>query len=1031
MKRIAFVLALVMLLSVVLTACVDTGNTSEGDVSSTSSNASDDDTSKEKLPPVHLTAQYCTNVSLGCSYTPSEKAGDAYEDSYGSELTDGLYSPSIEVGYTDAALSGYSPKSTSVSFVIDLGSVYDKLYQFEASYLCYDGTAGIRPPERIMIYASEDNETFEYCGKLTLASGAMSTTEKGVLKTDEYITARYIKFVVYKASSWVFLDELSVYADVEGSEMGKEYVTLLNTKYEQDTTTSESRLEALNSVAGDEIDYTQKKQLISKGCKYTKSSSAVSKYPDTDGKMLTDGNQCGYLAGETWVGFDGNTEQSFVVDLKDVRTDLAEFTASLYINSGLGNYYPPTMTVLVSSDDNNYVEIGKVYACDDITQSTYVYRLVLSKAVTARYVKFVFDSSESELMMIEELGVYAYTDADLTAHFYPTPEFEDGQAKAWPSSADYSKKQNLLRGLTQQILSSAYITPESYQYNTPVTAAMLTDGVYASGNNIHNGQYFKFNRGAGRTIFFDFGYLTSVETVKVSFLSFNEQAVNAPGIVTILMSEDGKTWYQAAQVEINSNQDQQTRKAEYTFERPIATRYIAYKFAVQTWAGCDELEAIGTKSTASAVRLANAGIKEVPVVSNGYQNDDPNLLGGVRDISLMYHGPKYDNTTENLLPYVAYLDKDGKITDTMFDGFLFLLTQQFPSGAAGHQASTKSDWEWCLNDLFAEGENIDALNTVAGQVNEALGLNKKYSFFVTLYVPHLSQEDFGDIDGDGVSESFAVYENRVKALNWYMDAFEKRLKEANYENLSFEGYYWYNESVYVNEDRNIVKLLNEVSDSIHNRGYDFFWIPYFNASGFSNWASFGFDTACLQPNYAFRETVIESRLDDTVNLIKQFNMSIEIECDDMAFTKDIFYKKYMGYLAHGVTDGYMTESMHMYYQGTSVYYKAAYSKVEKNRRLYDYTYQFIKGTLDISPDAIETIEVKTAENTPAKGHIKAESAETYTLAVAPEHGTVAISNNGMFTYYPDKGYTGSDTFSYTYNAGLGESELCQVNITVG
>ena len=48
---------------------------------------------------------------------------------------------------------------------------------------------------------------------------------------------------------------------------------------------------------------------------------------------------------------------------------------------------------------------------------------------------------------------------------------------------------------------------------------------------------------------------------------------------------------------------------------------------------------------------------------------------------LLYHSPNFDGyTVENLIPYLAYVDKDGNIKDTMFDSFLFLLSGGFPSG---------------------------------------------------------------------------------------------------------------------------------------------------------------------------------------------------------------------------------------------------------------------------------------------------------------------------------------------------------------
>ena len=38
--------------------------------------------------------------------------------------------------------------------------------------------------------------------------------------------------------------------------------------------------------------------------------------------------------------------------------------------------------------------------------------------------------------------------------------------------------------------------------------------------------------------------------------------------------------------------------------------------------------------------------------------------------------------------------------------------------------------------------------------------------------------------------------------------------------------------------------------------------------------------------------------------------------------------------------------------------------------------------------------------------------------------------DGTFRYLPEPGYTGKDTFAYTYNNYLGESQICYVEITV-
>ena len=54
----------------------------------------------------------------------------------------------------------------------------------------------------------------------------------------------------------------------------------------------------------------------------------------------------------------------------------------------------------------------------------------------------------------------------------------------------------------------------------------------------------------------------------------------------------------------------------------------------------------------------------------------------------------------------------------------------------------------------------------------------------------------------------------------------------------------------------------------------------------------------------------------------------------------------------------------------------------------------------------------------------------YTLQSMPAHGCVTLASDGSFRYFPDKGFTGKDSFTYTYNNYMGESETCTVEITV-
>ena len=140
----------------------------------------------------------------------------------------------------------------------------------------------------------------------------------------------------------------------------------------------------------------------------------------------------------------------------------------------------------------------------------------------------------------------------------------------------------------------------------------------------------------------------------------------------------------------------------------------------------------------------------------------------------------------------------------------------------------------------------------------------------------------------------------------------------------------------------------------------------------------------------------------------------------------------MQYLSGGALYGYLKDCVHMYYQDVLVYYEAAVSKDESIRLIYDYTYQFIKGTLDVYPDAIDEVKCSTEKGTPISGSIieNAPGYMLFTLTSMPESGTVSLGNDGSFIYYPESDFTGTVSFTYTYSEGLCDSVPCTVTIEV-
>ena len=122
----------------------------------------------------------------------------------------------------------------------------------------------------------------------------------------------------------------------------------------------------------------------------------------------------------------------------------------------------------------------------------------------------------------------------------------------------------------------------------------------------------------------------------------------------------------------------------------------------------------------------------------------------------------------------------------------------------------------------------------------------------------------------------------------------------------------------------------------------------------------------------------------------------------------------------------------MYYQDVYVYYDAACSKDPSVRLIYDYTYQFIKGTFDVYPETFEEQSFNTQIDTAVSGAVL-EDAPGYMyfeLVSMPESGTVSLAQDGSFTYYPEKGFTGTVSFTYAYSEGLCESEPCTITIVI-
>ena len=381
------------------------------------------------------------------------------------------------------------------------------------------------------------------------------------------------------------------------------------------------------------------------------------------------------------------------------------------------------------------------------------------------------------------------------------------------------------------------------------------------------------------------------------------------------------------------------------------------------------------------------------------------------------------------MPMVAYLDENGNVKDTFLDGFLYLPRHPLPSGIAPHKETLKSDWEWLFETTFHGVEGFDRLNELVGEVKQTLNRpDYKVQVYATILTVLETQTDFGDVDGDGVSENCYYEADRDKVVRWFVSKCLDEFEKGNYEHLEFGGFYWMHEEVVISEQGE--QILAQTADIVHDMGSYFIWIPYYCAPRYYIGNDLGFDLVNMQANMVFDLNTPAWRMDSAAILAKLRGMSVEMEHTWQATYDSRYAKRYLEYLNKGYEYGYH-EAINIFYDDGGNFSTMGFSKDTLCRIQYDATYHYTKGDLKVCPDVMETVKAETGKNTVLYSELTNEAPYAeFSVASMPEHGTVSVSDDGSFAYYPDKDYTGTDRFTYTYNNLLGESEECVVDITV-
>ena len=300
-------------------------------------------------------------------------------------------------------------------------------------------------------------------------------------------------------------------------------------------------------------------------------------------------------------------------------------------------------------------------------------------------------------------------------------------------------------------------------------------------------------------------------------------------------------------------------------------------------------------------------VEEDPIVLEGdlypEERDRAEILT-MSDMVLLYggghHRTPYAWSAGDLADYVTYTDTDSR-KHWLFDGFLLLEFMDAGAGGAGKTFVTgytyegvalpsadKSDWQRLIDYYFASGSGVDALEAAVGAAVADLGApTAKRRIVIGVPEPIRSLYSSSDSGGttywgqlDGRTLDFSNEEDRAAACKWYVDCVRERFHAKNYRYVELAGFYWVAEKSTQSRE-----ILPPLSDYLAERKYSFEWIPYFNADGYTQWASFGFSHAYLQPNYFFNESVPYSRLEEACEQAVKLGMDLEVEFDGNALNQ--------------------------------------------------------------------------------------------------------------------------------------------------
>jgi hypothetical protein len=316
-----------------------------------------------------------------------------------------------------------------------------------------------------------------------------------------------------------------------------------------------------------------------------------------------------------------------------------------------------------------------------------------------------------------------------------------------------------------------------------------------------------------------------------------------------------------------------------------------------------------------------------------WQKAPPNTT----DMVLIYQGGTQRSAWApgEFAPYVSAVDPRDHKEKGLFDGFLFIeyvngKKHAFEEGI-NLPSADKQDWHDLLARNFEPGYGVAALEQTCAETEKRIGTPlRSRQVVLTLPEPIEGATNWGLLDRRKLD--FSLPADRVAACEWHIDHALKQWQELAPRHLTLAGFYFVPERTLGATPR----FLPLIAQRIHERGKQFFWIPYWWARGAAEWKQHGFDVAWQQPNHFFHPELPDSRLQEACDFARQHGMGMEMELDERLISKpQTFAPRFDAYLKAFEANGVKSSSSITYYEGGGTLLHLSKSDQPDVRHYYD------------------------------------------------------------------------------------------------